>query len=86
MACPSPRLHSPVSGASPQWRLDNLQGIVRMYGFEGEAGREGEGWTRTTESSNGRHSQFRCEPHCYDDACAASRMPGPGPNMKYSVM
>ena len=25
-----------------------------MYGFEGEAGREGEGWTRTPESNNGR--------------------------------
>ena len=29
----------------------SYRGAVRIYGFEGEAGREGEGATRTTESS-----------------------------------
>ena len=48
---PSPRVHSPVSRGSLQWFWAVLQGIVRMYGFEGEAGREGEGLTRIPESS-----------------------------------
>ena len=29
----------------------SYRGALRIYGFEGEAGREGEGATRTTESS-----------------------------------
>ena len=51
---PSPRVHSPVSRGSLQWFWAVLQGIVRMYGFEGEAGREGERFTRTIKSSYGR--------------------------------
>ena len=51
---PSPRVHSPVSRGSLQWFWAVLQGIVRMYGFEGEAGREGEGFTRIPGSSYGR--------------------------------
>ena len=35
-------------------RLEHFTLIVRMYGFEGEAGREGEGFTRTRESSHRR--------------------------------
>ena len=34
--------------------MEHLTLIVRMYGFEGEAGREGEGFTRIRESSQRR--------------------------------
>ena len=37
-----------------------LQGHLRIYGIEGEAGREGEGRTRTPESSRRRHVKLHC--------------------------
>ena len=51
-----PPHHPPSSYSLVGARLEHFTLIVRMYGFEGEAGREGEGFTRTRESS---HRRFR---------------------------
>ena len=34
--------------------LELLRASLRIYGFEGEVGQEGEGWTRVPESSRRR--------------------------------
>ena len=41
-------------GGSQGLKERELQGHLRIYGFEGEAGREGEGRTRTRESKRRR--------------------------------
>ena len=49
-----PPHHPPSSYSLVGARLEHFTLIVRMYGFEGEAGREGEGFTRIRESSHRR--------------------------------
>ena len=49
-----PPHHPPSSYSLVGARLEHFTLIVRMYGFEGEAGREGEGFTRIPESSYSR--------------------------------
>ena len=49
-----PPHHPPSSYSLVGARLEHFTLILRMYGFEGEAGREGEGFTRTRESSHRR--------------------------------
>jgi len=44
-----------VLSGRPPITVTSARGAVRMYGFEGEAGREGEGVTRITESSYRRY-------------------------------
>ena len=39
------------SGGVRDRKIEGKQAILRTYGFEGEAGQEGEGWTRIRESS-----------------------------------
>ena len=51
-----PPHHPPSSYSLVGARLEHFTLIVRMYGFEGEAGREGEGFTSTRESSHRRLS------------------------------
>ena len=46
-----PPHHPPSSYSLVGARLKHFSLIVRLYGFEGEAGREGEGFTRIPESS-----------------------------------
>ena len=55
-----PPHHPPSSYSLVGARLEHFTLIVRMYGFEGEAGREGEGFTRIRESSH-----RRLGPGCY---------------------
>jgi hypothetical protein len=47
-----------LPGAAQGLKERELQGHLRIYGFEGEAGREGEGRTRIPESSHRRHLLF----------------------------
>ena len=49
-----PPHHPPSSYSLVGARLKHFTLIVRLYGFEGEGGREGEGFTRTYESSHRR--------------------------------
>ena len=50
-----PPHHPPSSYSLVGARLKHFSLIVRLYGFEGEAGREGEGFTRNRESSHRRY-------------------------------
>ena len=54
-----PPHHPPSSYSLVGARLKHFTLIVRLYGFEGEAGQEGEGQTRIRESSGRRIAHRR---------------------------
>ena len=51
-----PPHHPPSSYSLVGARLEHFTLIVQMYGFEGDPGREGEVFTRITESSYRRYA------------------------------
>ena len=57
--CPShPGAAHSYFGAALSSKNKEKKTILRIYGFEGEAGREGEGRTRIPESSRRRGAQY----------------------------
>jgi hypothetical protein len=63
-----------ASGAARDLKIEGKQAILRTYGFEGEAGQEGEGWTRIRESSYRRHRE--------PEQCRHPARPGDSPEKR----
>ena len=57
--CPSHQGCSGLLWAFPELKILTKKDDVRMYGFEGDAGQEGEGWTRIIYSSYRRNPCYR---------------------------